>query len=146
MERKQIGQKQVGQKLVTAAAAALAVFATSDMRVHAHHSHAMFDDSREVTVVGTVAGVSYANPHVYLSVETTGSSGQAERWSVEMSHIGNMMNRGVHANTINVGDAITISMNPLRSGQRGGNYTRIVSINGVQNIAEGSSWAPGQTG
>jgi hypothetical protein len=27
-------------------------------------------------------------------------------------------------------------VNPLRNGQSGGNYTRIVSINGVQNTAE----------
>lgn len=135
-------RRKFGKNLVPAVAGALAVFAASSARLHAHHSHAMFDDSREVTVVGTVAGVSYANPHVYLSVETTGDNGQAERWSVEMSHIGNMMNRGVNADTINVGDAITISMNPLRSGQRGGNYTRIVSINGVENAAAGSAWAP----
>lgn len=134
--------KQLKTKLVVAATGALAVLAASSMRLHAHHSHAMFDDSREVTVSGTVAGVSYANPHVYLSVETTGGNGQTERWSVEMSHIGNMMNRGVHAGTISVGDAITISMNPLRSGQKGGNYTRIVSINDVENAAEGSAWAP----
>ena len=138
-------RKQLGKTLVTSAAvaaAALAVIATSSMRVHAHHSHAMFDDSREITVVGTVAGVSYANPHVYLSVEAMSSNGETERWSVEMSHIGNMMNRGVNADTISVGDEITISMNPLRNGQNGGNYTRIVSINGVENAAEGSAWAP----
>ena len=120
-------------------AGALALCAASSAR--AHHSHAMFDDSREITVAGTVAGVSYANPHVHILVETA-STGGAERWSVEMSHIGNMVERGVQRDTIEVGNDIVISMNPLRNGQRGGNYTRIVSINGVENAAEGSAWTP----
>lgn len=137
-------RKRFAKKLLTATTAALAIYATSALQVHAHHSHAMFDDAREITVSGTVRGVSYANPHVYLSVEAADADGETGRWSIEMSHIGNMIERGVRPDTINVGDEIVISMNPLRSGQRGGNYTRIVSINGIENAAEGSAWAPGQ--
>ena len=56
------------------------------------------------------------------------------------AHIGNMINRGVLRDTIKVGDEIVISVNPLHNGQTGGNYTRIVSINAVENTAEGSAW------
>ena len=34
----------------------------------AHHSYAMFDASRSVTVRGTVARLEWRNPHVYLWV------------------------------------------------------------------------------
>src|SRR5262245_12619524 len=35
----------------------------------AHHSHSMFDTSREVTVTGTVTVFSYRNPHVFLHID-----------------------------------------------------------------------------
>ena len=33
-----------------------------------HHSYAMFDGSRTVTVTGSVAKVEWANPHVFIWV------------------------------------------------------------------------------
>jgi hypothetical protein len=108
----------------------------------AHHSHAMFDMNREVTVSGTVAGVRFANPHVYLLLQVADENGQTSRWTIEMSTIGNMAERGFSANTFQTGDLVTISVNPLRNGQSGGNYTRVESVNGVSNAAEGDEWAP----
>ena len=110
--------------------------------VWAHHSHAMFEMDQEVTVTGTVAGVRFANPHVFLLLERLDDNGQAALWTVEMSTVSNMIRRGVASNTFHVGDAVTITMNPLRNGQSGGNYTRIESINGAPNSASGSNWSP----
>jgi len=107
----------------------------------AHHSHAMFDEGKEATLTGKVAAVSYMNPHVYLSIEIKGANNAPEKWSIEMSHIGNMMGRGVLRDTMKVGDEVVLTMNPLRDGKNGGSYTRIISINGVKNAAEGSNWA-----
>lgn len=42
--------------------------ALSAVPARAHHSHSMFDTSREVTIVGTVTNFSYRNPHVFLHV------------------------------------------------------------------------------
>jgi len=135
-------RKQLRTTLVTAAAGALAVFATSGMQAHAHHSWAMYDDSRVILVSGTVAGVSFANPHVNLSVQAAVGNGETDTWSVRMGSIGDMTNRGVQADTIGVGDEIVVTINPLRDGRSAGNYTRIVSLNGVENAAEGTAWAP----
>ena len=104
----------------------------------------MYDDSREITVSGTVAGVNFANPHVNLSVRAAAGNGDTETWSVRMGSNGDMTNRGVHADTISAGDEIVVSINPLRDGRTGGNYTRIVSINGVENAAGGTVWEPGR--
>ncbi len=135
-------KKQLGTTLVTAAAGALAIFAMSGMQAYAHHSWAMYDDSRVITVSGTVAGVSFANPHVNVSVQAAVGNGEPDAWSVRMGSIGDMTNRGVNADTIGVGDEIVVTINPLRDGRNAGNYTRIVSINGVENAAEGTAWAP----
>jgi len=108
----------------------------------AHHSHAMFDMASEVAVSGTVSAVRFRNPHVYLLLEVEDTSGETSRWTVEMSTIGNMIDRGIDANTFSQGDEVTIKVNPLRNGNSGGNYTRVESINGVENTAADDNWAP----
>ncbi len=133
-----MNRNQVGKIGVAMVAVAMASFG---LAAQAHHSHAMFDEGKETTITGKVAAVSYMNPHVYVSIEVKGASNAPEKWSIEMSHIGNMMNRGVMRDTMKVGDEVVLTMNPLRDGKNGGSYTRIVSINGVKNTAEGGNWA-----
>ena len=38
----------------------------------AHHSGAMFDDKKEVTVTGVVKEFQYTNPHSWMLVDVTG--------------------------------------------------------------------------
>jgi hypothetical protein len=96
----------------------------------AHHSHAMFDTSREVTITGTVKSFLYRNPHVFLHVETKGEDGKAMSWSVEMSNTANMERRGIYRGTFKPGDVVTVTVNPLRDGRPGGNYTSIKAADG----------------
>jgi hypothetical protein len=96
----------------------------------AHHSHSMFDTSREVTLVGTVTGLSYRNPHVFLYVDVKDEGGDVVSWAVEMSNISNMQSRGIFGGTFKVGDVITVKVNPLKDGRFGGNYTSIVAADG----------------
>src|SRR5690606_15355497 len=42
----------------------------------AHHSQAMFDQSQEILIEGTVARFDWKNPHMYLIVETIGPDGK----------------------------------------------------------------------
>jgi hypothetical protein len=98
--------------------------------VWAHHSHAMFDDSKEVTIEGSVKSFSFANPHVYLFVDVKNSDGTVTTYPVEMSYIQNMMTQGITASTFKPGDAVTIIMNPLRNGRPGGSYTGAVDAEG----------------
>ena len=55
-----------------AAIAALAVSAFVGAPALAHHSMAMFDNSKEILIKGTVARLDWKNPHIYLIVETVG--------------------------------------------------------------------------
>lgn len=96
----------------------------------AHHSHAMFDMSREVSVTGTVTAYSFRNPHVFLYLDAKGDDGQTVSWSVEMSNIENMERRGIYFSTFKVGDRVTVKLNPLRNGRSGGNYTSVTAADG----------------
>ncbi len=96
----------------------------------AHHSHSMFDMTREVSITGTVANYSYRNPHVFLYLDVKGDNGEVVSWAVEMSNIGNTQRRGIYRSTFQIGDVVTVTLNPLTNGRRGGNYTSVTAADG----------------
>jgi hypothetical protein len=50
--------------------------------VLAHHSAAVFDPNKRVTVTGVVTEWFWANPHCLLSLDVKGADGQVVRWAV----------------------------------------------------------------
>jgi len=95
-----------------------------------HHSHAMFDHTIEKTITGTVTNFSFRNPHVFLYVDVEGENAPVVNWAVEMSNIQNTLRSGIRQSTFKAGDAVTVSMNPLRDGRPGGNFTAITAADG----------------
>lgn len=117
--------------MTRAVAAALAVVAIAVAApARAHHSHAMFDHAKEVTVTGTVTAFSYRNPHVFLYVDVKGPDGTVVKWAIEMSNIENMRSRGIVQGTFRAGDVVTVKVNPLKDGRPGGNYTSVTAADG----------------
>jgi Family of unknown function (DUF6152) len=119
----------MARKLATATVVA-AVLMASGATLGAHHSHAMFDMTREVSVTGTVTAYAYRNPHVFLYIDVKADDGTVQNWAVEMSNISNMESRGIYLSTFKPGDTITVKLNPLRDGRPGGNYTSVVAADG----------------
>ena len=118
-------------KNVIAATLVIAALAPgSGARLAAHHSHAMFDMSKELTLTGTISKVAFRNPHVMIYVEVKQANGEVESWSVEMSSIDNEQRRGLYPNTLKPGDVVTVKLHPLRDGRKGGNYTTITTADG----------------
>jgi hypothetical protein len=106
---------------------AIVVFA---VHANAHHSHSMFDMTKEVSLTGTVTSFSYRNPHVFLYVDVKNEKGEVVSWAVEMSNISNMQTRGIYLSTFKAGDVVTVKINPLKDGRLGGNYTSITAADG----------------
>ena len=117
-------------RTIAAAAVVAAVTLTGGAAVRAHHSHAMFDMTRELKLTGTVTNYSYRNPHVFLYVDVRDGSGAVTPWSIEMSNIANMERRGIFRSTFAIGDVVTVTVNPLDNGRPGGNYTSITAADG----------------
>ena len=118
------------KKLAAVAIVAVGVLSASVAGVCAHHSHAMFDTSREVVLSGTVTSLVYRNPHVFLYVDVKDDKGEVKNWSVEMSNISNMERRGIYRSTFKTGDVITVKVSPLKDGRPGGNYTSVTTADG----------------
>ena len=96
----------------------------------AHHSHSMFDMTKEISVTGTVTSFSYRNPHVFLHVDVKNEKGEVVSWAIEMSNITNMQSRGIYLSTFKPGDTVTVKVNPLKDGRLGGNYTSVTAADG----------------
>jgi hypothetical protein len=125
---------------------AVVAVAVTSTTVNAHHSHAMFDGSKETEITGALSSVRFANPHVYLQVQATQRDGTPlepkQTWAIEMSTTANMMQRGITRDILKVGAPISVKVNPLFSGGFSGNYTSMVMLDGVKNSASGQDWKP----
>jgi len=115
---------------LTGIASMIAALTFASMPARAHHSHSMFDMSREVTITGAVTSFSYRNPHVFLHLDVKDEKGAVVSWAVEMSNISNMQSRGIYQSAFKVGDVVTVKINPLKDGRLGGNYTSVTAANG----------------
>ena len=72
-----------------------AVLFLTTARISAHHAFAAeYDENKHVTVSGTVTGFKWTNPHAWLYVEGTDSSGKTNKWSFEMGSPGGLVHRG----------------------------------------------------
>jgi uncharacterized protein DUF6152 len=96
----------------------------------AHHSFAMFDNTKNVTVTGTVKAVAYANPHVWVDMVVMSDKGQAQTWGMEGGNLGGLYRMGWAKDTIKAGDKITIQAHPLRDGTAGGQIVRVTLADG----------------
>jgi hypothetical protein len=95
-----------------------------------HHSHAMFDHTKQVSVSGTVTEFVFRNPHVFLYVDVKGDNGETMNYWVELSNLTNMIRRGIGQTTFKPGDKVTVNLHPLKDGRPGGSYVTIVAADG----------------
>jgi hypothetical protein len=95
----------------------------------AHHSFAMFDSGREVTLTGTVREFQWTNPHSWLQVTVARGTTTVE-YSLELGSPNSMSRRGWRRTTFKPGDRITFAMNPMRDGSPGGSLVYAIDPQG----------------
>ena len=88
--------------------------------VHAHHSPAMFDPSKQMTLTGTVREFQWTNPHSYIQLVVKPDNGLQQEWSLEMGANVYLYNLGWRPSTVKAGDTLTVTVIPLRNGKPGG--------------------------
>jgi hypothetical protein len=99
--------------------------------VVAHHSFAMFDRTKEVTIAGTVRVFEWTNPHSWLQVVVPASQGRpATEFSIEMGSPNTMNRQGWRRTTFKPGDRVRVVMNPMRDGSPGGAFVSAVNASG----------------
>jgi hypothetical protein len=97
----------------------------------AHHSFAMFDRSKEVTIHGTVKAFNYTNPHSWLQILATDEKGQVKEWSFEMEGPSSLMRSGIKPGSLKPGEKITVKAWPLKDGRPAGAAVNITKEDGT---------------
>lgn len=110
--------------------AALAV--TASCAAFAHHSFAMFDQSKQLSLKGTVREFQWTNPHAFIQVDVPNETGGSDMWSVEMNSPNNLRRQGWKSNQLKPGDKVTVVTNPLRDGKKGGLFVSVTLPDGKQ--------------
>ena len=86
----------------------------------AHHSFAMFDRDKNITMSGTVKEFEWTNPHVWIHMMVPDQAGKPMEWSFEMQAIAQDMAGGWRSDSVKPGDKVSIEFHPLKDGSRGG--------------------------
>ncbi|MDE3169754.1 MAG: hypothetical protein KGL75_06395 [Acidobacteriota bacterium] len=88
----------------------------------AHHSFTMFDQSKTVTLKGTVKDFRWTNPHVFIQLLVKNDAGGEDEWSIEMTSPEHLSRAGWRPGTLKPGEEVTIVIHPLHSNEKGGEY------------------------
>jgi hypothetical protein len=96
----------------------------------AHHSFAMFDQKKEVTLKGVVREFQWTNPHAFIHIEVPNDSGGKDLWQVELNSPNNLTRQGWKSSSVKVGDQVTLVLNPLRDGSKGGLFVKVTLPDG----------------
>jgi hypothetical protein len=88
----------------------------------AHHSYAMFDRSKTVTLDGTIREYRWTNPHSWIQITVPGDNGGTDEWSVEMGSPFELLRVGWTAKSVKAGDKVSIQVHPVKDGTKGGGF------------------------
>lgn len=96
----------------------------------AHHSQSLVDLTKEIVLKGTVKDFQWTNPHIWIQLLVRDASGQTVEWGIEASSPRQVGRFGIKRTTLNPGDKVELTINPLRSGGIGGGFVRVKLADG----------------
>jgi hypothetical protein len=117
------------QKTVLALGAGALMLASAGAAL-AHHSGAMFDAAKEVSLAGTVKEFQYTNPHSWLVVNVPDASGKVTEWSFEAEGPSTLLRAGIKKSSLMPGDKVTVKGHPLKDGRPGAGLMNVTKADG----------------
>jgi hypothetical protein len=96
----------------------------------AHHSFAMFDQTRQLALHGTVQEFQWTNPHSWIFLDVADAAGKSATWQIELNSPNNLKRQGWKSDALKAGDKVTVVLNPLRDGKSGGLFISVTLPNG----------------
>ena len=82
----------------------------------AHHSGAMFEKEKTITVEGVVKEFQYTNPHSWLLVDVTDKNGKVTTWGFEAEGPSTLQRAGIRPSDLMPGTRLTITGRPMKNG------------------------------
>src|SRR5262245_875985 len=97
----------------------VAAFLAHTTLAPAHHSVPVnFDQSKAITISGTLTEAKWINPHSRFRIDVKQDDGKTVEWLVEMGAVNTMRRAGFEIEKFVVGDTLTIIGWPSRGRDR----------------------------
>jgi hypothetical protein len=104
----------------------------------AHHSFAMYEPTKTLTLNGTVKTFQWTNPHVVLWILVQPEGGGApQEWSIETTSPGVLTRGGWTRQSVKPGDRVSVTFSPLRDGSHGGGLNSVTLLDTGQKLVAG---------
>ena len=114
----------------TQAAVVLGVLAVIPAPALAHHSAAMFDERKTITVEGEVREFQLTNPHSWLLVDVKDKDGKVTTWGFEAEGPSTLARAGIRPSDFKAGTRLTITGNPMKDGRPAAIWVSAVRADG----------------
>jgi hypothetical protein len=114
--------RQMKFKALGLACIAVAIYA---IPAFAHHSFAMFDGTKKVTIKGTVKEFDWTFPHMWIVMMVPDAQGQPQQWTIEMGAPNSAARSGWVPKTLQPGMKVTAVIRPLKDGSHGGQFLTV---------------------
>jgi hypothetical protein len=98
--------------------------------VLAHHGGSAYDNTKVVTLTGTVKSFDFIQPHPIISLDVKDESSNMVNWSVEMTSPNHLVRYGWNGHKLKPGDQITVSGSAAKNGLKVLNLRKIAWASG----------------
>ena len=96
----------------------------------AHHSFAMFDQEKTLTLEGTVKEFQWTNPHTWLQLVVKDPvTGREQEWGLEAQSVAIQTRMGWTRHSLSPGDHVVVQIHPVNGGLAGGSLLS-ATVNG----------------
>lgn len=124
-------------KFFSAMAAGFVLFSAWVYPAFAHHGQASFDETKVVTIMGTVDSFEFNNPHAMLVIAVKGEKNTTQKWFGEGTSPNMLVREGWDRKTVKPGDQITATGHPARNGSFSMRIEKVLLPNGRELTFEG---------
>src|ERR1700734_3130841 len=96
----------------------------------AHHGYAAYDETKLLSLKGTVTDYELENPHSTMSFDVKDEHGKIESWVAEAGHIRLMQDEGWTRTTLKPGDSVTFFFHPAKNGSHAVDLVKVILPDG----------------
>ena len=108
----------------------LCIMLAASVRGLAHHSAAMFDEKKTITVEGEVKEFQLTNPHSWLLVDVKEKNGKVTTWGFEAEGPSTLARAGIKPSDLRPGTKLKITGNPMKDGTHAAIWVNAVRADG----------------
>ena len=96
----------------------------------AHHGTAEYDNTKTISLQGTVTALQYLNPHALILFTVKDDKGQTAEWTAELQSPNLLSRRGWSRSTLKPGDQVIITGRPVKNGAKAMTGQKVVFTDG----------------